>query len=244
MKKIMKKLLLVMAVTLALVGCKKQDNEQVKNDSINTDIAGQELTGEGLQFEEPSKGETVAEIVVKEYGSIFIKLFPDKAPKAVENFLTHAENGYYNGLIFHRVISDFMIQGGDPTGTGAGGESIWNKAFEDEFSDELQPYRGSLCMANAGPKTNGSQFFIVQAKAIDADSLDSYLKSQGITLTKEARENYINIGGTPWLHNAHTVFGQMYAGYDVLDKIAATETASGDRPTKDIIIEKINVVKY
>ena len=95
-------------------------------------------------------------------GPIKIKLFPDIAPKTVENFLTHAENGYYDGIIFHRVMDDFMIQGGDPTGTGTGGESIYGGSFEDEFSEEVFHLRGALSMANAGPNTNGSQFFIVQ----------------------------------------------------------------------------------
>jgi len=93
-------------------------------------------------------------------GAIKIKLFPEFAPKTVENFLGHAKSGYYNGIIFHRVIQDFMIQGGDPTGTGMGGESIWGDSFEDEFSDKLFNLRGALSMANAGPNTNGSQFFL------------------------------------------------------------------------------------
>ena len=95
-------------------------------------------------------------------GDIEVMLFPEEAPKAVENFLTHAKEGYYNGISFHRVIKDFMIQGGDPNGDGTGGESIWGQSFEDEFSDDLHNFRGALCMANAGYHTNGSQFFIVQ----------------------------------------------------------------------------------
>lgn len=96
-------------------------------------------------------------------GSIEIELFPQVAPLAVENFLTHVKNGYYNGLIFHRIIKNFMIQGGDPTGSGRGGESIWNKPFKDEFTDKLFERAGVLAMANAGPHTNGSQFFITTA---------------------------------------------------------------------------------
>ena len=99
-------------------------------------------------------------------GPIKIKLFPEQAPKTVENFLTHAENGYYDGIIFHRVIEDFMIQGGDPTGTGMGGESIYGNTFEDEFTMDLFNLKGALSMANAGPGTNGSQFFIVQASEV------------------------------------------------------------------------------
>lgn len=117
----------------------------------------------GFQTEKPAEGDTVA-IMHTSMGDISIRFFPEAAPKAVENFLTHAKNGYYNGLTFHRVIDDFMIQGGDPEGTGTGGESIWGKSFEDEFDKKLMNLRGSLSMANSGVNTNGSQFFINQAK--------------------------------------------------------------------------------
>ncbi len=100
------------------------------------------------------------------YGDIHIRLFPDAAPKAVENFVTHSRNGYYNNTIFHRVIRKFMIQGGDPLGDGTGGESIWGKEFEDEFSTLKQDKPYTVCMANAGPNTNGSQFFITTEKAV------------------------------------------------------------------------------
>ena len=116
------------------------------------------------QLARPQKGETIA-VMHTSLGDISIRLFPDKAPKMVENFVTHAKNGYYDGLKFHRVINDFMIQGGDPRGNGTGGESIWGKPFEDEFDVELRNFRGALSMANAGPSTNGSQFFINQSKA-------------------------------------------------------------------------------
>lgn len=111
-------------------------------------------------------------------GPIKIKLFPEQAPKTVENFLTHAENGYYDGIIFHRVIEDFMIQGGDPTGTGMGGASIYGETFEDEFSMELFNLKGALSMANAGPGTNGSQFFIVHASEVPG-SADQMKKADG-----------------------------------------------------------------
>ncbi len=122
------------------------------------------------QLRKPQAGDITATMKTT-MGEIQILLFPDAAPKAVENFTTHAKNGYYDGLIFHRVIPDFMIQGGDPTGTGMGGESIWGKHFEDEFSPDYHNLRGALSMANAGPGTNGSQFFIVQAPAVSDDLL-------------------------------------------------------------------------
>lgn len=116
----------------------------------------------GFQLELPSVGEEIA-IMHTNYGDIYIRFFPEAAPKAVQNFTTHAKNGYYNGLTFHRVIADFMIQGGDPEGRGTGGESIWGGSFEDEFDSKLLNLRGSLAMANNGVNTNGSQFFINQA---------------------------------------------------------------------------------
>ncbi|MEG1875584.1 MAG: peptidylprolyl isomerase [Angelakisella sp.] len=110
-------------------------------------------------------------------GEITLALYPEQAPKAVENFLTHAKKGYYDGLTFHRVLNDFMIQGGDPDGTGMGGKSIWDAPFEDEFSDNLHNFRGALSMANSGTDTNGSQFFIVQAKTADTTQLAEQLYS-------------------------------------------------------------------
>ncbi len=133
-------------------------------------------------------------------GNIEIKLMPDVAPKACENFAGLVEKGYYNGLIFHRVIKGFMIQGGDPTGTGRGGESIWGEPFSDEFSRTVSFDKpGILAMANAGPNTNGSQFFITCAP-------------------------------TPWLNMRHTIFGEVVSGYDVVEKIENTAVSAADRP--------------
>ncbi len=146
-------------------------------------------------------------------GVIEIKLKPEVAPKACENFTKLVEKGYYNGLIFHRVIKDFMIQGGDPTGTGRGGESIWGKSFEDEVSPVAKfDSPGILAMANAGPNTNGSQFFITTAK-------------------------------TPWLNMRHTIFGEVVSGYDVVQKIENVETVGADRPKQDQKIIKAYLKK-
>jgi peptidyl-prolyl cis-trans isomerase B (cyclophilin B) len=171
-------------------------------------------------------------------GSIKMKLFPEYAPKAVENFITHSKNGYYNGLIFHRVIRDFMIQGGDPKGNGTGGESIYGEPFEDEFSPNLFNIRGALSMANAGPNTNGSQFFIVQNQNIDPGFREQMEKAG---YPKEIIDVYMEKGGTPWLDFRHTVFGQVIEGMDVVDEIANVETDRQDRPLEDVIIETILV---
>ena len=189
-----------------------------------------------LNFTELKKGDVIATIKTN-FGSIRVKMLPEAAPKAVENFLTHARNGYYNGIIFHRVINDFMIQGGDPTGTGMGGESIWGDPFEDEFTPDARNFRGALSMANAGPGTNGSQFFIVQAgpETIDA-RMFPMLKRQGKEFSEEAVAKYTEVGGTPWLDGAHTVFGQVIESMDVVDKIAAVRVDRSSRPYDEVTI--------
>lgn len=203
--------------------------------------------GSSKQFKKPEKGETVAEIKIRDYGSIFVKFFEDEAPKAVENFITHAREGYYDGLTFHRIIEDFMIQGGDPNGNGTGGESIWGKDFEDEFSDDLHPYRGALCMANAGPNTNGSQFFIVQSEETYTKDYLTWLGlNLGVEFSEEAVKNYGKVGGTPWLFRRHTVFGQVYEGFDVLDAVAKVEKLDEEAgiPAEPVVIETIRVFEY
>lgn len=190
------------------------------------------------QLEKPAKGEKIA-VMQTNMGDIKIRLFPEVAPKAVENFISHAENGYYDGLIFHRVINDFMIQGGDPTGTGRGGESIYGRSFEDEFDLSARNYRGALSMANAGPNTNGSQFFIVQARSVDDGLISQMEELADKGFPEEVTENYKKIGGTPWLDFKHTVFGQVFEGMDVVDNIAQVKVGPQDKPINDVIIEKI-----
>jgi cyclophilin family peptidyl-prolyl cis-trans isomerase len=140
-------------------------------------------------------------------GAIELELYPNEAPKTVENFLKLARDGFYDGVIFHRVIPDFMIQGGDPTGTGTGGPGY---EFEDEFNQH-RVVRGALAMANAGPNTNGSQFFIVTAEA------------------------------TPWLDGKHTVFGRVTSGMDVVDRICEAERDDNDRPASPVAIERVEL---
>nr|WP_068127766.1 peptidylprolyl isomerase [Nosocomiicoccus ampullae] len=172
-------------------------------------------------------------------GDITVRLFADKAPKTVENFVTHAKNGYYDGQILHRIIKDFMIQGGDPTGTGMGGVSIWDEDFEDEFHEELFNFRGALSMANRGPNTNGSQFFIVEAIRVPMNMLGQL---EGAGYPEEVIKTYADLGGTPWLDNRHTVFGQVIEGMDVVDDIASVTTGPMDKPVEDIVIETIEVL--
>ena len=187
------------------------------------------------------QGDTVA-VMKTTLGEIKILLFPEAAPKTVENFTTHAKNGYYNGIIFHRVIPDFMIQGGDPTGTGRGGESIWGRSFEDEFSVDYHNIRGALSMANAGPSTNGSQFFIVQAKEVDSGLLSQMEQLSDRGFPNECVEDYRKLGGTPWLDFKHTVFGQVVEGMETVDAIASVKTGFGDKPVEDVVILGIDIM--
>lgn len=180
---------------------------------------------------------TIKATIKTNMGDIKLALFKEQAPKTVDNFIGLSKEGNYDDVIFHRVINGFMIQGGDPTGTGMGGESIYGKSFEDEFSNELFNIRGALSMANAGPNTNGSQFFIVQAKNIPDEMFDQ-MKEAGYP--EEIIEAYKE-GGTPWLDHRHTVFGQVISGMDVVDKIAAVETTFGDKPKDDVVIIGVEI---
>lgn len=171
------------------------------------------------------------------HGDIKIQLVPEQAPMTVENFVRLAQKGYYDKTIFHRVISDFMIQGGDPKGNGTGGTSIWNHLFEDEFSRGLFNLRGALSMANSGPNTNGSQFFIVQNKNMPK----RYIKQmEPAGYPKEIIHAYKQ-GGTPWLDGRHTVFGQVIDGMDVVDEIAKVKKDKMDKPLEDVVIITIDI---
>ena len=188
----------------------------------------------GYQLEQPEKGEQVA-IMHTSMGDISLRFFPEAAPKTVENFIQHAKDGYYDGLKFHRVIEDFMMQGGDPKGNGTGGVSIYGDKFEDEFSDKLFNLRGSVAMANNGADTNGSQFFIVQNSDDMHDGLFTDDYPQAII---DAYKN----GGYPSLDGQYTVFGQVIEGMDVVDAIANVETDSSDKPKEEVKIDKINIL--
>lgn len=221
----------------------KDDNKENTENDTTDDKKDTKITSLP-QFEELKEGEEIATMVTS-MGEIKIKFFPQYAPKAVENFLTHAKKGYYDGVIFHRVIPDFMIQGGDPMGLGIGGESIWGKPFEDEFNPALHNFRGALSMANAGPNTNGSQFFIVQTKEVHPQTIDSMKKAGETSYPEVAIDKYSEIGGTPHLDYKHTVFGQVIEGMDVVDKIVVVKTPEGEtKPIEDVTIKEIKVEKY
>ena len=212
-------------------------------------------------------GDTVV-ILHTNMGDITLRFFPEEAPLAYENFVTHARNGYYDGVIFHRVIDNFMIQGGDPKGTGTGGESIWGYGFGPEFSRYLRHFRGALAMAQSAlPNSIGSQFYIVQNSELDPriqDELEFLLDNQDRVLGMDADGNnvyvrdffptdklyaYIRYGGTPHLdlvfnRAGHTVFGQVIEGMDIVDAIATVDVGANGRPITEVIIVRVSVEVY
>jgi len=195
----MKQFILAIMIVFGVVACQAQETDQVKSQETQT--------------KKESKEMTVA-VIKTNMGTIEIELYADQTPKTVENFVGLANENYYNGVIFHRVIANFMIQGGDPTGTGRGGQSIWGKPFADEIVPSLnfnEP--GVLAMANAGPNTNGSQFFITVAP-------------------------------TSWLDGKHTIFGKVINGMDVVYAISKVQTSKpGDKPINDIVMESVTIEK-
>lgn len=256
----MKKLMLLTLSSLFLLGGCAQLDKAIKGDKTNPST---EASLDVKKFEaklkerinalnkadfpqlSPDIAEDEAAVkLMTSKGDITIKLFPKEAPLAVENFLTHAKNGYYNGLIFHRVINDFMVQTGDPEGTGAGGQSIWSgvdasidsgRGFKNELSDYLYHIRGALSMANAGPDTNGSQFFIVQNQRDWSAQLDASIYPEKII---EAYKS----GGYPSLDASYSIFGQVISGMEVVDAIAAVETDNTDKPIEPVTITSIEIL--
>lgn len=289
-------LVLSLALCVCFAGCSDDTAQNGNDNNSGTSTTGSPTVNSatmiacdeeyGFQLEQPKEGEQVA-LLHTNYGDIYIRLFPDQAPKAVENFTKLIDQGYYDGLIFHRVIENFCVQGGDPTGTGSGGESIWGEAFEDQFCDKLMNLSYSVAMANSGVDTNGSQFFINHSttKTIDRSSYDyetmkanyvSYYQQYcsyysdfttyyptvddfindyvgGISpdsrlVPEEVWKLYESNGGNISLDGAwratggHTVFGQVYAGKDIVDKIAAVEVDDNDKPVNDVVIETAELI--
>ncbi len=222
MKKQVLIVFILLTILITLGGCKKVEFNQLAM---------------------PEKGDEIA-IIKTNMGDIYVRLFKKDAPDAVENFTTHAKNGYYDGIIFHRVIKDFMIQGGDPTGTGRGGQSIWGSPFPDYFTGNLVHFNGALSMANSGPNTNGSQFFIVQTQPLNTNpDAETWFKTQAFN--EVITKNYMENGGTPWLDNKHMVFGQVFKGMDVVNAISDVAVDnSTSKPDEDVVMLSIEITKY
>jgi len=227
-------------LALVLMGCGSKDEEEanVEEEEVTETEQEEKVELTSLkQFPQAFEDDAPVAIINTTMGEIRIVLFPKEAPKAVENFTTHAKDGYYDGVTFHRVMNEFMIQGGDPQGTGMGGESIWNEGFENEISNELYHFNGALSMANTGqPNSNGSQFFIVQ--------LHELRQAPDSSLPDLVKQKYEEIGGTNWLDGKHTVFGQVISGMDVVDAIAAVEVDANDKPVEPVTINSIVITTY
>jgi len=260
-----KRLLALVCAMLMIVGA----TGCAKTPSPSDTATGTSL---GWQTEMPAVGEEIA-IMHTSFGDLYIRFFPEQAPKTVENFKTLSQNGYYDGLLFHRVIKDFMIQGGDPEGTGRGGESCWGGSFEDEFDPSLGNLRGSLAMANSGPNTNGSQFFINQAPAetsmvpqarmyyeanratlADYESFEAFFAAQmqldPAKVNADVLAVYEKYGGNIHLDGplrtdgaGHTVFGQVFKGMDIVDTMASVKTQN-DMPLEYMAILSIEWTTY
>lgn len=256
-----KYVLLATMMTMSMVGCGSSNSGDEGNSGSSN---GSSVSNVNLQDGLPEVGEEIA-IVTTSIGEIKLRFYPDQAPLAVENFKELAKSDYYDGVIFHRVIDNFMIQGGDPTGTGAGGQSYFGQAFEDEISPDLHFYKGALAMANSGSNTNGSQFFIVQNPVANSAAIESIRDKRddgepfaipihgveheiGDIFPETVLNYYEENGGHIELEyvfgGAYTIFGQAFEGLDIIDVIAGVVTDEKDKPLEDIVILDVEITTY
>lgn len=226
----MKKLICIIAGVMVclsiLIGCGSSGPENVEVPDIK-------------QLKPPTKASEIAKITTS-MGTIKIRLFPDEAPKAVENFVTLAKQGYYDDLTFHNVVNNSTIQTGDPTGDGTGGTSIWEKPFEDEFHPDLGHLYGAVSMANYGKDSNTSQFFIVTNNDVSPEMIADLQKAN---YPQELVEAYTTLGGIPGLNGNNTVFGQVIEGMDVAKKISQVSTDVENKPLEPVVIQSIIIEK-
>ncbi len=244
MKNIKLVALLAAASVTLFTGCK--GTPDTGNSNSNSTAAPAENV-EIHNFIMPEVGEKIAVINVKDYGTIKIKLFPEDAEKGVENFIGLADMGYYDELIFHRIIPNFMNQGGDPKGNGTGGKSIWGEKFEGGTDENLYHFTGAVAYANSGAtSTNGSQFYIVNTP-------DGYMQYSCEELmasdpsyywADNVVEKYNEVGGVPFLDGGYTVFGQVFEGMDVVRAMADVETDENDKPLTQVMMESVEIVEY
>lgn len=197
-------------------------------------------------FTAPAQDEEIAVISIKDYGDVKIKLFPDESPKGVENFKTLIQSGYYDELIFHRIIPQFMIQGGDPTGTGGGGDDCWKDGgFAQTFSNNLHHFAGAVAYAvNPVDKLNGSQFYVVTGAEANADYLKTIETSYGKTFSDTVTNLYNAFGGAPHLDGDYEIFGQVFSGLEYCLDIQNVQTDANNKPAKSVVIEKAEIVKF
>lgn len=226
-----KKIIAIIAVgatlVTALAGCSK-DKPDAQPDNVAI-----------ANFTKPVNGEKIGVISVKGYGDIKIKFFPEYAAKGVENFQGLSDMGYYDELIFHRVIENFCIQGGDPKGNGTGGTSLWGEEFDFETSDSLRNFSGAVAYAHSQDGKNGSQFYILTGDP--ADITDEVLK--GYNFPQNVLDKYKEVGGAPNLDGGYTVFGQVFEGMDIVHEIEKVEVSS-EKPIDQVLMEKVRIVDF
>ncbi len=227
------------------LGANKDDSsesaEEQKTEKAETS------SDEVINFTMPVEGEQIAVFDIEGYGQIKIKLFPEQCPKGVENFTGLIEKGYYDGVIFHRVIKDFMIQGGDGDGSpdGVGGESIWGKGFAQEINDSLRHFSGALSYATAMDKLNGSQFFIVTGfESVPEQHFENLQSQNNKTYSDNVKKLYGEKGGYPFLDGDYEVFGQVFEGLDICFKISEVATNDSDKPLEDVVINYAKLEGY
>ena len=229
------------AASVTSCGSRAQQSEGQSSSAVTSE---KETASEVANFTAPKEGDTIIIMNIKDYGEVKFRLFSEYAEKGCENFIELAKKGYYDGLTFHRVIKDVMIQGGDPEGTGMGGESVWGGKFDGGTDPHLIHAAGALAYANSGSTaTDGSQFYVVTGQVYSKEQLAD-MKNQGYTFTPEQEEIYSTAGGAPWLDGGYTVFGQVIDGLDVIFKVQETATGANDKPQKDVIIDSVKVGEY
>lgn len=244
----------IMSAAMLLSGCKGTSTVDDDNALVNA-IKDQDAANAAKQndsvihnFEMPEIGEKIAVITVKDYGDIKIKLFPEVASKGVENFTGLADMGYYDELIFHRIISNFMIQGGDPKGNGTGGKSIWGDQFDGGIPEGLYHFSGAVAYANSGStSTDGSQFYIVNTpEGYLQNTCEELMQYDPSTYSwpQNVVEMYNEKGGTPFLDGSYTVFGQVFEGLDIVRELGNVETDENDKPLKQVQMESVKIVDY
>lgn len=198
-----------------------------------------------LNFTELEEGEEIVVMKIKDYGTVKIQLFPEIMPKEVENFKELIKTGYYDGLTFHRVMKNFMIQGGDPNGNGTGGESYWGDKVPGTFSDRLCHFTGALAYARSSRDYNfGSQFYIVSDNPLTKTAVEQYAAAYKNTYSDEITDLYVEHGGSPHLDGDYSVFGQVFSGISVVNKVAKVSVNASSKPVQDVYIESITLEKY
>jgi len=198
-----------------------------------------------INFTAPEIGEDIVVLTVKDYGDVKIRLFPEESPTGVENFTTLVKNGYYDELIFHRVVQDFVIQSGDPKGNGTGGDDCWGTGgFVQTISPKLCHVTGAVAYATATDKLNNSQFYIVTGSEVTEDQFSFLAQQYGKTFSSSVKDLYFTWGGQPYLDNDYEIFGQVFDGLEICLEIQNVSVDSNNKPKSQVVIEKAVVEPY